>query len=36
MGNTLRGKIFVKPTPTLEFIELEFVVTPTSVSFDSL
>ena len=34
--NTLRGKIFVKPTPTLEFIELEFVVTPTSVSFDSL
>jgi phage tail sheath protein FI len=34
--NTLRGKIFIKPTPTLEFIELEFVVTPTSVSFDSL
>jgi hypothetical protein len=34
--NTLRGKIFIKPTPTLEFIELEFVVTPTSVSFDNL
>ena len=34
--NTLRGKIFIKPTPTLEFIELEFVVTPTSVSFDNI
>lgn len=34
--NTLRGRIFIKPTPTLEFIELEFVVTPTSVSFDNL
>ncbi len=34
--NTLRGKIFLKPTPTLEFIELEFVVTPTSVSFDNI
>jgi phage tail sheath protein FI len=34
--NTLRGKIFIKPTPTLEFIELEFTVTPTSVSFDSI
>jgi len=34
--NTLRGKIFIKPTPTLEFVELEFVVTPTSVSFDNI
>ncbi len=34
--NTLRGRIFIKPTPTLEFIELEFVVTPTSVSFDNI
>lgn len=34
--NTMRGKIFVKPTPTLEFIELEFVVTPTSVSFENV
>jgi hypothetical protein len=34
--NTLRGKIFIKPTPTLEFIQLEFVVTPTSVSFENV
>lgn len=34
--NKLTGKIFIKPTPTLEFIELEFVVTPTSVSFDNI
>lgn len=33
--NTLRGKIFIKPTPSLEFIELEFVVTPTNVLFDN-
>ena len=34
--NTLRGKIFIKPTPTLEFIELEFTVTPQNVSFDDI
>jgi hypothetical protein len=34
--NTLIGRIFIKPTPTLEFIELEFVVTPQSVSFDNI
>jgi hypothetical protein len=34
--NTLRGKIFIKPTPTLEFIELEFTVTPQNVSFDNI
>jgi len=34
--NTMKGRIFIKPTPTLEFIELEFVVTPTSVSFDNI
>lgn len=34
--NTLRGKIFLKPVYALEFIELEFVVTPTSVSFDNI
>jgi len=33
--NTLRGKIFLKPTSALEFIELEFTVTPTNVSFDN-
>lgn len=35
-ANTLRGKIYLKPTRTLEFIELEFNVTPTSVSFDAI
>ena len=34
--NTLTGKIFVKPTKTLEFIELEFNITPTSVSFNDV
>jgi hypothetical protein len=34
--NTLQGKIFIKPTPTLEFIELEFNVAPNSVSFDNI
>lgn len=34
--NTLRGKIGIKPIDTLEFIDLEFVVTPTSVSFDDI
>jgi hypothetical protein len=34
--NTLKGKIFIKPTPTLEFIELEFTVTPQNVSFDNI
>lgn len=33
--NTLRGKIYLKPTPALEVIDLEFVVTPTNVSFDN-
>lgn len=33
--NTLRGKIYLKPTPALEVIDLEFTVTPTNVSFDS-
>jgi len=34
--NTLTGKIFLKPIDALEFIELEFDVTPTSVSFENL
>jgi hypothetical protein len=34
--NTFRGKIFIKPTPSLEFIELEFTVTPQNVSFDNI
>lgn len=34
--NTMKGKIFIKPVDALEYIELEFVVTPTSVSFDNI
>lgn len=34
--NELRGKIFLKPIPTLEFIEVEFNVTPTGASFDNI
>lgn len=33
--NTLYGTIYLKPTPALEFIVLEFTVTPTNVSFDN-
>jgi hypothetical protein len=34
--NTMTGKIFLKPIDALEFIELEFDVTPTSVSFANI
>jgi hypothetical protein len=34
--NTLSGKIFIKPTPALEFIELEFNVMSTGASFEDL
>ncbi len=34
--NEMRGKIFLKPIPTLEFIILEFNVTPTGASFDDI
>lgn len=34
--NELRGKIFVKPVPALEYIILEFNVTSTGASFDNL
>lgn len=34
--NLLRGKIFLKPTRTLEFIDLEFIITPTSASFENI
>ena len=32
-AHELSGKIWVKPTPTLEYIELEFIVTPQGVEF---
>ena len=34
--NELRGKIFIKPTRSLEFIEVEFNITPTGASFDDV
>lgn len=35
-AHELSAKLMVKPTPTLEYIEIEFVVTPTSVDFNTL
>jgi phage tail sheath protein FI len=35
-SNTLRGKIYIKPTRSLEFIDLEFVITPTGASFENV
>ena len=32
----LSAKIWIKPTPTLEYIEIEFVVTPQGIEFDVL
>jgi hypothetical protein len=34
--NTLKGRIFIKPTKSLEYIEVEFVVTPTGASFENV
>jgi hypothetical protein len=34
--NTLRGKIYIKPTRSLEFIDIEFVITPTGASFENI
>ncbi len=34
--NELNGKIFLKPTRTLEFINIEFVLTNTGASFDDI
>lgn len=35
-SNTLTGKIFLKPTRSLEFIDIEFVITPTGASFEDI
>jgi hypothetical protein len=35
-SNTLTGKIFLKPTRALEYIDIEFIITPTGASFDDL
>ena len=34
--NTMSGKIYIKPTRSLEFISLEFVITPTGASFEDV
>jgi hypothetical protein len=34
--NQLVGKIYVKPTKSLEFIDIEFLITPTGASFDNI
>lgn len=34
--NEMRGKIFLKPVPSLEFVIIEFNVTPTGASFDNI
>jgi hypothetical protein len=34
--NELVGKIFLKPTRALEFIQLEFVIVNTGASFDDI
>ena len=34
--NLLRGKIYLKPTRSLEFIDLEFIITPSSASFENV
>jgi len=35
-SNTLNGKIFIKPSKSLEVINLEFVITPTGASFENI
>jgi hypothetical protein len=34
--NTLVGKIYLKPTKALEFIDIEFFITPTGASFENI
>jgi hypothetical protein len=34
--NTLYGKIYLKPTKALEFIDIEFFITPTGASFENI
>jgi hypothetical protein len=34
--NTLTGKIYLKPTKALEFIDIEFLITPSGASFDNI
>ena len=34
--NQMTGKIFIKPTKSLEFIDITFYITPTGASFDNI
>ena len=34
--NQLTGRVFLKPTRSLEYIQVEFIITPTSSSFDGI
>ena len=34
--NTMSGKIYIKPSSSLEFISLEFIITPTGASFEDI
>jgi hypothetical protein len=34
--NQLVGKIYLKPVKSLEFIDIEFLITPTGASFDNI
>jgi hypothetical protein len=35
-ANQLVGKIYLKPTRSLEFIDIEFLITPTGASFEDI
>jgi hypothetical protein len=35
-ANQLVGKIYLKPTRALEFIDIEFLITPTGASFEDI
>jgi hypothetical protein len=34
--NQLVGKIYIKPTKALEFIDITFYITPTGASFENI
>ena len=34
--NQMTGKIYLKPTKALEFIEIDFFITPTGASFENI
>jgi Phage tail sheath protein subtilisin-like domain/Phage tail sheath C-terminal domain len=34
--NQLTGKVYIKPTKSLEFIDIEFLITPTGASFENI